>query len=100
MDECLLCSAERVTPWLFEDEVCWIAVSSAAPRWWSGERTACPTRSSRRCSSSGSAPWRAATADGYWIDEATPHPGHWHAHARPAGGFFDPATDRRRFKLS
>ena len=25
MDECLLCSAERVTPWLFEDEVCWIA---------------------------------------------------------------------------
>ncbi len=24
-DECLLCSAERVTPWLHEDDECWVA---------------------------------------------------------------------------
>ena len=24
-DECLLCSAERVTPWLHEDDDCWVA---------------------------------------------------------------------------
>lgn len=32
--------------------------------------------------------------DGYWIDpERRRIPDHWHAHARPAGGFFDPASD-------
>jgi hypothetical protein len=29
-------------------------------------------------------------AEGYWIDpERRRIPDHWHAHARPAGGFFD-----------
>ena len=33
-------------------------------------------------------------ADGYWVDpERRRIPDHWHAHARPAGGFFDPASD-------
>ena len=28
-------------------------------------------------------------ADGYWIDRVRRRiPEHWHAHARPAGGFF------------
>jgi hypothetical protein len=32
--------------------------------------------------------------DGYWIDpERRRIPDHWHAHARPAGGFFDPVSD-------
>jgi hypothetical protein len=32
--------------------------------------------------------------DGYWIDpERRRIPDHWHVHARPAGGFFDPASD-------
>jgi hypothetical protein len=33
-------------------------------------------------------------ADGYWIDpERRRIPDHWHAHARPEGGFFDPRSD-------
>jgi hypothetical protein len=33
-------------------------------------------------------------ADGYWIDpERRRIPAHWHAHARPAGGFFDPQSE-------
>ena len=29
---------------------------------------------------------------GFWIDpERRRIPDHWHAHARPAGGFFDPS---------
>jgi hypothetical protein len=33
-------------------------------------------------------------ADGYWVDpERRRIPDHWHAHARPAGGFFDPASE-------
>lgn len=30
--------------------------------------------------------------EGYWVDgDRRRIPDHWHAHARPAGGFFDPA---------
>jgi hypothetical protein len=30
---------------------------------------------------------------GFWIDgERRRIPDHWHAHARPAGGFFDPES--------
>jgi hypothetical protein len=33
-------------------------------------------------------------SDGYWIDpERRRIPDHWHAHARPTGGFFDPASE-------
>jgi hypothetical protein len=32
-------------------------------------------------------------ADGYYIDgERRRIPDHWHAHARPSGGFFDPRS--------
>jgi len=31
--------------------------------------------------------------EGFWIDgERRRIPDHWHAHARPAGGFFDPSV--------
>ena len=41
---------------------------------------------------------RVATArygeDGFYVDgERRRIPDHWHAHARPAGGFFDPASE-------
>jgi len=30
---------------------------------------------------------------GFWVDgERRRIPDHWHAHARPAGGYFDPAS--------
>jgi hypothetical protein len=32
-------------------------------------------------------------ADGFYVDgERRRIPDHWHAHARPAGGFFDPRS--------
>ena len=32
--------------------------------------------------------------EGYFVDaERRRIPDHWHAHARPASGFFDPASD-------
>jgi hypothetical protein len=32
--------------------------------------------------------------DGFWIDgERRRIPDHWHAHARPKDGFFDPASE-------
>ena len=36
----------------------------------------------------------ATAPSGYWVDpERRRIPDHWHAHARPAGEFFDPASD-------
>ena len=36
--------------------------------------------------------WGAMNDWGFWIDgERRRIPDHWHAHARPAGGFFDPS---------
>jgi hypothetical protein len=35
----------------------------------------------------------ARYGDGFWVDpERRRIPDHWHAHARPAGGFFDPRS--------
>jgi hypothetical protein len=32
--------------------------------------------------------------DGFYIDDERRRiPDHWHAHARPAGGFFDPSSE-------
>jgi len=96
-DACLLCSAERVTEWHFEDEECWVA-----------DCMVCATpmivlRAHELLDPAGEARMlehleEIATArygdQGYWIDpERRRIPDHWHAHARPAGGFFDPASE-------
>lgn len=95
--DCLLCSADRLTDWLHEDEDCWVAdclVCMTPMIVW--RRHALP-----------SAKVEAALLerleriaadrygdDGYWIDpERRRIPDHWHAHARPAGGFFDPRSE-------
>ena len=96
-DECLLCSAERITPWLHEDDECWVAeclvcrtpmVVSRTHGLPDAElETALLERLQRIARD------RYGT-DGYWIDpERRRIPDHWHAHARPAGGFFDPQSD-------
>jgi hypothetical protein len=94
---CLLCAAERITPWLFEDEECWVA-----------ECMVCATPMIvRRTHGLPDADLEALLLaqlervaverygdGGYWVDaERRRIPDHWHAHARPAGGFFDPASE-------
>jgi hypothetical protein len=95
--DCLLCSAQRVTEWLFEDEDCWIAdcmVCRTPMIVWRSHGL--PDRRSvagllERLESVAAARYGPG---GFWIDpERRRIPDHWHAHARPAGGFFDPASD-------
>ena len=93
-DGCPLCVAERLTPWLFEDEECWVAecMICATPMivWRSHglpdedlERRLLVVLERQAAERYGER--------GYWIDpERRRIPDHWHAHARPAGGFFDP----------
>ncbi|MBI4260288.1 MAG: hypothetical protein HY658_06940 [Actinobacteria bacterium] len=95
-DGCQLCSAERMTDWHFEDEACWVAdcVVCATPMivW----RThGLPDEDVERDLLARLEKVAEARygREGFWIDpERRRIPDHWHAHARPAGGFFDPAS--------
>jgi hypothetical protein len=94
--DCLLCKAEHVTPWHFEDEECWVTdclVCRTPMIVWRPHglpEDELEARLLERLE-------RIATErypNGFWVDpERRRIPDHWHAHARPEGGFFDPASD-------
>jgi hypothetical protein len=91
-DSCLLCVGERITRWYFEDADCWVAdcLVCATPM------VVWRTHGLPRSDQERALLDRLSTVaegrfgpDGYWIDgERRRIPDHWHAHARPAGGFF------------
>jgi hypothetical protein len=92
-DDCVLCVAERVTPWHFEDEQCWVAdcLICGTPMvvWRSHGLPDDEIEGVLLDRLSGIAAARYGEG-GFWIDGARRRiPDHWHAHARPAGGFFD-----------
>jgi hypothetical protein len=87
----MLCRAERITPWYHEDDVCWIAECEicAVPMvvWRAHGVTPPPADLQHMLVRLRDV---AATEIGaYWIDDHMRNiPDHWHAHARPDGGFF------------
>ena len=96
MTECLLCTAERITPWHFEDDDCWIAdcMVCVTPMivWKSHGLPDSELETSlleRLAAVAGT-----AYPEGFWVDgERRRIPEHWHAHARPEGGFLDPRSE-------
>ena len=94
LQDCLLCSAERVTAWHFEDDDCWIAdcmVCATPMIVWRSHGLPEPDQESRLLERLHAVAGDFFGAGGYWIDgERRRIPDHWHAHARPAGGFFGP----------
>ena len=94
---CLLCRAERVTAWHFEDEECWIAdcmVCATPMVVWRTHGLPDPHREALLLARLERVAAARYGEEGYWIDrERRRIPDHWHAHARPAGGFFDPASE-------
>ena len=97
--DCQLCAAERVTAWLFEDDECWIAdclVCATPMVVWKPHGLPEPALEKSLLALLERAASDRYGRDGYWIDpERRRIPDHWHAHARPAGGFFDPAAGRQ-----
>jgi hypothetical protein len=97
ISDCQLCSAERITPWLHEDEECWVAECLVCRTPMVVWRTHGLPDDELAAALLGRLERVAADRygdDGYWIDpERRRIPDHWHAHARPAGGFFDPESD-------
>ena len=89
---CLLCAAERVTAWHFEDEECWVAdclVCSTPMVVWRTHGLPEREVEERLLARLEDAARRRFGEDGYWIDPNRRRiPDHWHAHARPQGGFF------------
>jgi hypothetical protein len=95
-EDCLLCRAERVTDWHFEDDECWVTdclVCRTPMIVWRPHGLPDPELETRLLARlEGFAMERYP--QGFWIDpERRRIPDHWHAHARPADGFFDPASD-------
>ena len=95
-EDCLLCTAERITDWHLEDEDCWVAdciVCMTPMIVWRTHGLPDPAAAAAllaRLAEIAAARYGQA---GYYVDpERRRIPDHWHAHARPAGGFFDPRS--------
>jgi hypothetical protein len=98
MDEnCLLCTAERLTEWVHEDDDCWVAdcmVCRTPMVVWRTHGLPAASQEARLLAQLERVASERYGDDGFWVDgERRRIPDHWHAHARPAGGFFDPASD-------
>jgi hypothetical protein len=89
---CELCEAAQITPWFYEDEMCWIAECEqcAVPMvvWRSHDpappddvRTVLVARLAEVVA-------QHYGYDFYVDDNMRSIPNHYHAHARPRGGFF------------
>lgn len=90
-DGCLLCAAERITTWYHEDDVCWIAdcqVCATPMVVWRRHGADPPDTDVDHMIERLSAV-AETLFDGHYVDgEMRRIPGHFHAHARPEGGFF------------
>jgi hypothetical protein len=90
-DDCDLCEAAKITHWFHEDDVCWIAECEICDtpmvvwRWHGVEpgETALAHMHAQLARVAGD------VFDGHYVDDNMRNiPDHYHAHARPAGGFF------------
>jgi hypothetical protein len=95
-EACSLCSAERVTDWHLEDDDCWVAdclVCMTPMIVWRTHGLPDPDLEASLLARLGTIAASRYGEDGFYIDpERRRIPDHWHAHARPAGGFFDPRS--------
>ncbi len=98
-DDCLLCQAARITPWHHEDDVCWIAdceICATPMVVWRGHGVDPPVdeREHMMAELGRVAEERVGA---HWIDANMRNiPDHFHAHARPEGGFFGPGGGPNR----
>ena len=92
---CMLCKAEKITPWFYEDEICWIAeceICAVPMVVWRFHGTQPPDEHLAHMREHVS-DVAAREVGAFFIDDHMRNiPDHWHAHARPKGGFFGPRS--------
>jgi hypothetical protein len=103
-DHCDLCEAAQITPWFYEDEMCWIAeceICAVPMVVWKSHDPSPPDDVKVVLHA------RLATVvhehfefEHYVDDNMRNIPDHYHAHARPRGGFFGHGLARRGRGLS
>jgi hypothetical protein len=90
--DCELCEAARLTEWFYEDEMCWIAECEqcSVPMVVWKRHDPNPPEEVRvvLIDRLGSVVSQWYTFDFYVDDHMRSIPTHYHAHARPRGGFF------------
>jgi hypothetical protein len=89
-NDCDLCEAARITPWYFEDDICWIAECEicAVPMVVRRKHGGTPAAEfEHMLDHLGRIAAEQLTVEHY-VDDMRNIPDHFHAHARPRGGFF------------
>ena len=90
--DCDLCEAARITPWYHEDDICWIAECEicAVPMvvWREHGREPSAADIEHMLDQLGRIAAEQLTVEHYVDDNMRNIPDHFHAHARPRGGFF------------
>ena len=98
-DTCELCEAARLTEWFFEDDECWIAEceSCYVPMvvWRVHDNAPSDDVKARLHGKLGVVVAEHFEYEHYIDDNLRQIPEHYHAHARPKGGFFGHGLARR-----
>lgn len=93
---CLLCQAEKVTQWFYEDDECWIAECDQCDTpmvVWRHHGMPDDATAERLRNRLGEIAIKVYGEGGYWFDGIMRNiPNHFHCHVRPAGGFFGPGS--------
>lgn len=89
---CLLCEAERITAWYYEDDVCWIAdceICMVPMVVWRRHSRTPPSDAMAHMHEQLAVVADQQLVGGHYVDDNMRKiPDHYHAHARPNGGFF------------
>ena len=96
---CDLCRAARITPWYHEDDICWIAeceICYVPMVVWRYHGVRPPEEHLAHMHAELARVARATLTVEHYVDDHMRNiPDHYHAHARPRGGFFGHGYHRR-----
>jgi len=98
VDGCDLCRAKKLTSWFHEDDVCWIAeceICEVPMVVWRWHGVAPPAEHVAHMRERLGEVATAQLGEHYVDGHMRNIPDHYHAHARPKGGFFGSDAKRR-----
>ena len=98
-DDCDLCEAARITEWFHEDDICWIAeceICSTPMVVWRHHGIVPPEEHMTHMQAALTTVVEQHFDFEHYVDDHMRNiPDHYHAHARPKGGFFGHGLRRK-----